>query len=36
MSHQTDDQLDDLVRQIENDFPNARYRGVDSQLRYQA
>ena len=35
MSQQTDDQLDDLVSQIKNDFPNAGYRRVDSQLRYQ-
>ena len=35
MSEQTDDQLDDLVRQIKSDFPNAGYRRVDSQLRYQ-
>ena len=35
MSQQTDDQLDDIGRQIKNDFPNAAYRCVDSQLRYQ-
>ncbi|KAK2564589.1 hypothetical protein P5673_012050 [Acropora cervicornis] len=35
MSQQTDDQLDDIVRKIKNDFPNAGYRRVDSQLRYQ-
>lgn len=35
MSQQTDDQLDDLVRQIKNAFPNAGYPRVDSQLRYQ-
>lgn len=35
MSQQTDDQLDDIVRQIKSDFPNAGYRRVDSQLRYQ-
>ena len=35
MSQQTDDQLDDLVRQIKNEFPNAGYRRVDSQLRCQ-
>ena len=31
----TNNQLDDLVRQIKNDFPNAGYRHVDSQLRCQ-
>ena len=31
----TNDQLDDLVRQIKNYFPNAGYRRVDSQLRCQ-
>ena len=35
MSQVTNDQLDDLVRQIKNDFPNAGYRRVDSQLRCQ-
>ena len=35
MSQLTNDQLDDLVRQIKNHFPNAGYRRVDSQLRCQ-
>ncbi len=35
MSQQTDDQLDNLVRHIKNEFPNAGYRRVDSQLRCQ-
>ena len=35
MSQQTDNQLDGLVRQIKNDFPNALYRHVDLQLHYQ-
>ena len=36
MSQQTDDQLDDLARQIKKmEFPNAGYRRVDSQLRCQ-
>ena len=30
MSQVTNDQLDDLVRQIKNDFPNEGYRRVDS------
>ena len=33
MTQLTNDQVDDLVRQIKNDFPNAGYRRVDSQLR---
>ena len=35
ISQLTNDQLDGLVRQIKNDFPNAGYRRVDSQLRWQ-
>ncbi|KAK3733292.1 hypothetical protein QZH41_012027 [Actinostola sp. cb2023] len=35
MSQQTNEQLDDQVRQIKNDFPNAGYRRVYSQLRRQ-
>ena len=35
ISQLTNDQLDGLVRQIKNDFPNAGCRRVDSQLRWQ-